>query len=66
MKGFYSSSPELEVTNGSCKTTKGEFSINFTALPDLSIDKSLNPVFNYEITADVTDFNGETHSSTQT
>ncbi len=67
MKSFYSSSPELEVTNGSCKTNeKGEFSIDFTAFPDLSIDKSLNPVFNYEITADVTDLNGETHSSTQT
>lgn len=66
MRGFYSSSPEMEITNGSCKTNeKGEFSIDFTAIPDLSIDKSLNPVFNYEITADVTDLNGETHSSTQ-
>ena len=66
MRGFNSSSPEMEITNGSCKTNeKGEFSIDFTAIPDLSIDKSLNPVFNYKITADVTDLNGETHSSTQ-
>ncbi len=66
MREVYMPSPEMEIENGSCKTNeKGEFSINFTAFPDLSIDKTLNPVFNYQITADVTDLNGETHSSTQ-
>jgi len=66
MKGFYSSSPELEITNGVCKTNeKGEFTIEFTALPDLNVDKNYNPVFNYKIYTDVTDINGETHSAEQ-
>jgi hypothetical protein len=42
----------------------GEYEITFKALPDQSIDKSSLPVFNYEITADVTDLNGETRSAT--
>ena len=58
---------EKIILNGSSNTDdKGNFSINFSALPDLSIDKTLKPYFNYEITADVVDINGETHSSTTT
>ncbi|MFZ4401136.1 MAG: alpha-2-macroglobulin family protein [Bacteroidales bacterium] len=63
---YYPNSPEMEITNGNTVTNeKGEFSINFTAIPDLSIDKSLMPVFNYTISADVIDINGETHSKEQ-
>ncbi len=40
----------------------GRFSLSFTAEPDLSVDKSLQPVFNYEISADVTDAFAETRS----
>ena len=40
----------------------GKFIINFTAIPDLSLDKNTDPVFDYEIEADVTDLNGETRS----
>jgi len=41
---------------------KGEFKINFKALPDESVDKKSQPVFYYEVSADVTDINGETRS----
>jgi len=54
-----------EITHGENKTNdKGEFEIRFKAIPDQSIDKSSLPIFNYEITADVTDLNGETRSAT--
>lgn len=54
-----------EITHGESVTNdKGEFEITFKAIPDQSVDKSSLPVFNYEITADVTDLNGETRSAT--
>ncbi|MFD0989915.1 alpha-2-macroglobulin [Mariniflexile jejuense] len=60
---FYSQ-PQ-EITHGESTTNeKGEFEITFKALPDQSVDKSSLPIFNYEITADVTDLNGETRSAT--
>lgn len=60
---FYSE-PQ-EITHGETTTNdKGEFEITFKAIPDQSVDKSSLPIFNYEITADVTDLNGETRSST--
>jgi hypothetical protein len=72
--GFYSRSKfsfpygrneETEITNGEVLTdTKGEFKITFRALPDESVDKKSQPVFYYEVSADVTDINGETRSGT--
>ena len=60
---FYSESQEI--TFGETTTNdKGEFDITFKAIPDTSVDKKNLPVFNYEVTADVTDINGETRSST--
>ncbi|WP_412984017.1 MG2 domain-containing protein [Pontimicrobium sp. IMCC45349] len=54
-----------EITHGKTTTNeKGEFSITFKALPDNSVDKKNLPIFQYEITADVTDINGETRSET--
>jgi len=54
-----------EITHGETITNeKGEFEITFKAMPDQSVDKSSLPIFNYEITADVTDLNGETRSET--
>ena len=65
--GFYPTSPEVEITNGIAKTdAQGKFEVLFTALPDLTIDKSSDPVFNYTVYADVTDINGETHSNETT
>lgn len=54
-----------EITHGETKTNdKGEYTITFTAQPDLTVKKENQPIFDYEITADVTDINGETRSST--
>ncbi len=55
---------EMEITNGVTKTDKdGKFKIDFDLVPDLSILKETNPVFNYTVIADVVDVTGETHSS---
>ncbi len=60
----YTSEPQ-EITHGETKTNdKGEFFITFAALPDKSVDKKNQPIFNYEVIADVTDINGETRSAT--
>jgi len=60
-----SNSTSQEITNGEITTnSKGEFEISFKAIPDETVNKESLPVFNYEITADVTDVNGETRSAT--
>ncbi|MCF8295945.1 MAG: alpha-2-macroglobulin [Saprospiraceae bacterium] len=65
-RGYAPSSPSLEIKNGEMETDEnGEFDIEFTALADKSIAKNYKPVFNYEVIADVTDINGETHSATK-
>ncbi|CAM1368826.1 Alpha-2-macroglobulin family N-terminal region [Tenacibaculum sediminilitoris] len=54
-----------EITHGELTTdARGNYSITFKALPDESVDKKNLPVFEYEVTADVTDINGETRSTT--
>ena len=61
---WFNSEPQ-EITHGESITNdKGEFEITFKAIPDQSVDKMSLPIFNYEITADVTDLNGETRSAT--
>ena len=58
---------EMEIAHGEIKTGKdGKFVIQFTAFPDLTIDKKFDPVFDYLIYADVTDINGETRSGENT
>ena len=58
-------SSSQEITHGEGITNeKGEFKITFKALPDDHVKKENLPIFNYEITADVTDVNGETRSET--
>ncbi|MEO6036781.1 MAG: MG2 domain-containing protein, partial [Saprospiraceae bacterium] len=57
---------EMEITNGNATTdANGGFEIKFTAIPDRSIPKKDQPVFDYTVYADVTDINGETRSSQQ-
>jgi len=57
-------SPEIEITNGTTHSLiNGDFSITFKAIPDRTIPRSNNPVFDYLIYADVTDINGETQSN---
>ncbi|WBX77492.1 MG2 domain-containing protein [Tenacibaculum ovolyticum] len=59
------SSDSQEITHGESITdASGNFYINFKALPDESVSKDDLPIFNYEVTADVTDINGETRSET--
>lgn len=53
-----------EIINGTAVTdANGRFRIVFNAIPDPSIDRSADPVFDYEVQADVTDLNGETRSA---
>jgi uncharacterized protein YfaS (alpha-2-macroglobulin family) len=60
-------SEPLEIIHGEAKTDKdGKFIVEFTAIPDLKIDKKFDPVFDYVIYADITDINGETRSGEQT
>ena len=54
---------EMEIAHGEIKTDKdGKFVVEFTAIPDLKIEKKFEPVFDYTVYADVTDINGETRS----
>ncbi len=58
---------EMEITNGITTTdAKGEFNIVFKAIPDETIDKKSQPTFDYRVSADITDVNGETRSATTT
>ncbi|MDO6813097.1 alpha-2-macroglobulin family protein [Tenacibaculum soleae] len=60
-----SASEAQEITHGESITdAAGNFAIKFKSLPDESVSKEGLPIFNYEITADVTDINGETRSAT--
>ncbi len=57
-------SPAMEITNGFSTTDEtGNFSLDFKAIPDLLVDINNQPVFTFEVYADVTDINGETQSS---
>ena len=61
----YNNTSPQEITHGETKTdASGKYAINFKALPDNGVDKNNMPTFTYEVTADVTDINGETHSTT--
>ena len=61
---FWGKNTEMEITNGVTKTDdEGKFKFEFNAIPDLSIKKETNPVFNFSIYADVIDVTGETHST---
>jgi len=60
---WYPRSPSMEITQGEATTdAEGKFEIRFEAIPDRSIDKKFEPVFDYRVYADVTDINGETRS----
>jgi len=63
-RGNYAQTPQMEITNGYAKTNeKGEFTVDFKAIPDPSVPKSSDPKFNYTVYIDVTDINGESHSA---
>src|SRR5690606_12148736 len=53
----------MEIAHGTVKTdSEGKFIVQFPAIPDLTLDKRFDPVFDFTIYADVTDINGETRS----
>ena len=53
-----------EITHGTAETeADGTFKIQFIAKPDLSVAEKDEPIFQYEVSADVTDTNGETRSA---
>ena len=55
---------ETEIASGATAINDtGGFMVGFKAVPDGSIAKSENPIFNYSISVDITDINGETRSS---
>lgn len=61
---YYSSNQETEITNGETITNDtGTYLIKFKALPDESVSKNSQATYLYQVYADVTDINGETHSS---
>ncbi|WP_045112993.1 alpha-2-macroglobulin family protein [Microscilla marina] len=65
--GYSPSSPSMQITKGTATTNaQGEFEVKFKAIPDLSVGKETDPTFTYWVYADVTDMNGETHSSSTT
>ncbi|GAB4031473.1 alpha-2-macroglobulin family protein [Spirosoma gilvum] len=58
---------QAEIANGTATTDEqGSVQISFTATPDLAQSPKDNPVFDFEVTVDVTDVAGETRSVTQT
>lgn len=62
-KTFPSNRDEMEITNGETTTdASGSFSITFKAIPDETVDKKSQPTFQYEVSADITDINGESRS----
>ncbi len=65
-KSWFPPSAPMEIAHGEATTDKdGKFSIEFTAIPDLTIDRNMEPVFDFTVYADVTDINGETRSAEQ-
>ena len=53
-----------EIANGTGTLDKdGKFEIRFEATPNTSIINNYNPVYQYKISVDVTDINGETQST---
>lgn len=62
--GYYPNTDAQEIAFGTVETdANGKFEIPFKAIPDYTRMGSDNPVFVYTITADVTDINGETQST---
>ena len=60
-------SESREIKHGETQTDdKGEYQIEFKAIPDATVSKETQPVFQYEVTANVTDINGETRTTVTT
>ncbi|MCE3229241.1 MAG: hypothetical protein K0S32_3792 [Bacteroidetes bacterium] len=64
-RSYYSrGNQSTEILNGEVVTNDtGGYVIKFKALPDESVSKKSQATYNYQVMADVTDINGETHST---
>ncbi|SDG85678.1 MG2 domain-containing protein [Dyadobacter soli] len=63
-KRWWNPALPTEIAHGEAVTdAAGLFEVNFDAIPDLSVDPELDPVFSFDVLADVTDVNGETRSA---
>lgn len=63
-KSFMPNTPSLEIANGVLTTSDtGSFVISFNAIADANTSKKNVSSFSFTVYADVTDINGETHSS---
>lgn len=66
-RNYYGNEENEVLTFGETKTdASGKFSIDFIALPSKNSKKEQLPIFNYKISATITDLNGETHSAETT
>ncbi len=64
---WYRPAEPKEITQGTLVTDEnGAFEINFEAIPDRESNPKDLPIFSYTVYVDVTDINGETHSTSQT
>jgi uncharacterized protein YfaS (alpha-2-macroglobulin family) len=58
---------QAEIANGTAQTNEqGNVTFSFVATPDREQSRESNPIFDFEVTIDVTDRAGETRSTTQT
>ncbi|TAH40731.1 MAG: hypothetical protein EYC69_10095 [Bacteroidetes bacterium] len=63
-RSYFPQSPSQEILNGETLTDEaGNFSFSFIARGDETISKEYQPVYNFELIADVTDLNGETRTA---
>jgi len=54
------------IAHGSLTTgSEGSFKVKFLAMPDLSVAEKTEPIFSFQVYADVTDSTGETRSHSQ-
>ena len=54
----------VEITNGTTTTDQnGNFTVQFAAIPDLTLNEKWQPAFMYTVEASITDRNGETRNA---
>ncbi|ADV47986.1 alpha-2-macroglobulin domain protein [Cellulophaga algicola DSM 14237] len=65
-RSYHNNTPQ-EIAFGETTTdASGNFELDFKAIVDHSTSAKNLPTFSYEVTADITDINGETHSTATT
>lgn len=63
-RSYFTLQPQEIIQGEGITDSSGNFSVQFKAIPDESVSKKDLPIFIYEVSADVTDINGETRSAT--